>query len=106
MKTKFFRVLTVLLATAAVGETTYTWDSTSPTTSLGDGAVAITLEGGKVSTLVKNAFDDVTIAGDSLTLAAGAEVSLATGGLKLALPVAAEGAVTFGAEAALVAYDG
>ena len=106
MKTKFFRVLTVLLATAAVGETTYTWDSTSPTTSLGDGAVAVTLEGGKVSTLVKDASDDVTITGDSMTFAAGAEVSLATGGLKLALPVAAEGAVTFGAEAALVAYDG
>ena len=96
MKTKFFRVLTVLLATAAVGETTYTWNSADPATSLGDGAVAITLEGGKVSTLLKNSSEGVTIDGDSMTFAAGAEVSLAAGELKLALPVAAEGAVKIG----------
>ena len=99
-------VIAAFCVAVAVGETTYTWDSASPTTSLGDGAVAITLEGGKVSTLLKNASEGVTIDGDSMTFAAGAEVSLAVGELKLALPVAAEGAVTFGAEAALEVYDG
>ncbi len=106
MNPKFFLGLVVALAEATFGGTTYTWDSANPATSLGDGAVDITLEGGKVSTLLKNASDGVTIDGDSMTFAAGAEVSLAVGELKLALPVAAEGAVTFGAEAALEVYDG
>ena len=99
-------MIAALFASAAFGGTTYTWDSANPTTSFGDGAVSLTLDGTKVSALSKNASDDVTIAGDSLTFAAGAEVSLTSGELKLALPVAAEGAVTFGADAVLVVYDG
>ena len=43
MKTKLFLGLVVVLAAATSGGTTYTWNSADPATSLGDGAVAITL---------------------------------------------------------------
>ena len=98
-------LVTVVFATAAFGET-YTWDSANPATSFGGGAVTATLDGSSVSTLSKNTPDDVRIEGDSMSFAAGAEVALGAGTLTFALPMTAAGAISLGADAAILAYDG